>query len=62
VAFLVNDADHWHKRAEEMRAAADKMSELEAKEIFLRIAADYDRLVARIETRKLRESARNVSR
>jgi hypothetical protein len=38
------DSAHWQQRADEMRAAAKEMTDAEAEEALLKIAADYDRL------------------
>jgi len=46
-ASHINDPDHWRQRAAEMRALANDMKESSARETMLRIAADYDKLVAR---------------
>jgi hypothetical protein len=41
---ISHDLAHWQQRAEEMRAAAKEMTNAEAKEALLEVAADYDRL------------------
>ena len=43
----INDPKHWRDRADQMRALADQTSEADAKEIMLRVAADYDKLAGR---------------
>jgi hypothetical protein len=51
-ASFINDPEHWRKRAKEMRALADQVSDPEAKQTMLRIAKDYDHLAERAEQRK----------
>ena len=45
------DPAHWRERADEMRAAAMEMTDVEGKETLLKIAADYDRLAERALSR-----------
>jgi hypothetical protein len=40
---------HWRDRAEEARAVADQLTDLEAKRMMLVIAADYAKLAERAE-------------
>ena len=44
---ISHDPAHWRQRADEMRAAAKEMTDVEAKETLLKIATDYDRLAER---------------
>ena len=39
-----DDLARWQQRADEVRAAAEEMTSAEAKEILLKIAAEYDKL------------------
>jgi hypothetical protein len=48
-SWLKFDAAHWHERAREMRALAEKASDEEAGRRMLRIAADYEKLAERAE-------------
>jgi Arc/MetJ-type ribon-helix-helix transcriptional regulator len=50
-ASHINDPDHWHKRAEEMRALARDVQDHEARVVMLRLAADYDKLSQRAARR-----------
>jgi hypothetical protein len=56
-SHLAENADHWRKRAEELRHLAEIMSRVKSKEMVLRLAEDYDRLALRAEERS-RESER----
>jgi len=48
---VVNDPEHWRKRAKETRTVADRIFDNEFKERMLRIADEYDRLARRAEER-----------
>jgi len=50
---FINDPDHWQARADYMRAVAGIVDELQTKSRMLRIAADYEALVASAEERLL---------
>ncbi|HLH10940.1 MAG TPA: hypothetical protein VKV77_03550 [Methylovirgula sp.] len=50
-SHFVNNPEHWRKRAEEMRALADSMTETAAKASMLRLADDYENLAKRAERR-----------
>ena len=47
----INDPKHWRYRAEEARAMAESMTDPEAKQLMLNVAADYERLAKRAEDR-----------
>ena len=47
----INDPKHWRQRAEEARTVADEMTHPDSKRKMLRIAADYEELARRAETR-----------
>ena len=49
---LWDDPEHWRSRAEEARATADQMRDLESRRVMLGIAESYDELAARAEARK----------
>jgi len=44
MAYDFSDTRYWFDRAEEMRAEARLMQDLNNRKIMLRIAADYERL------------------
>jgi hypothetical protein len=43
------DPEHWRERAEEARYVAKQMSDPVAREMMLRIAADYERLAEHVQ-------------
>jgi hypothetical protein len=51
---FINDPNHWHQRAEEIRILANDMKDEISKQMMLRIAQDYERLAARAEERAKR--------
>ncbi len=48
---LIDDAEHWHSRAEETRTIAELINDPEARRIMSDIAEGYDRLAARVAER-----------
>jgi hypothetical protein len=56
---FINDPKHWRDRAQESRARAEQLDDLEAKATMLRIAADYDQLAERAEQRARGETPRS---
>ena len=50
---LVDDPEFWRSRAEEVRAIANDMKEVDAKAIMERIANDYERLAKHAEKRRM---------
>jgi len=50
-ASHVNDYKHWRDRAAEMRALADRMKDVDAAAMMLRLADDYDLLADRVNKR-----------
>jgi hypothetical protein len=59
---LWNDPEHWRSRAEEARATADQLHDLESKRVMLGIADGYDKLAARAESRKQASAAAQAAR
>ena len=47
----VNDPKHWRHRAAEARAMAESLTDPEAKQQMLKVAADYEKLAERAEER-----------
>jgi hypothetical protein len=47
----INDPKHWRHRAEEARAMAESLTDPEAKQLMLNVAADYEKLAKRAEER-----------
>jgi hypothetical protein len=47
----LNDQKQWHDRAAEMRALAERMSNINTKRIMLRLAEDYDKFSDRAAER-----------
>jgi hypothetical protein len=48
----LDNAERWRKLAEEARAVAEQLTDLDAKQIMLRIAEGYELLTRRAEARK----------
>ena len=48
-ASLINDPEHWRKRADEARNLADDMKDEISKQMTLQIADDYEHLAKRAE-------------
>lgn len=48
---LADDADHWRRRAGELRQLAQIMSRVKPKQMVLRLAEDYDLLALHAEER-----------
>ena len=53
-ASLINDPEHWRKRADEARNLADDMKDEISKQMMLQIAADYGHLARRARARRWR--------
>ena len=58
MARFIDDPQHWHHRAEEIRTLADQMRDPVSTKMMLRIAEDYDRLAERAEMRVRSEMKR----
>jgi hypothetical protein len=48
---ILYSADHWRKRAEELRTLAEKIDDLHAKQLMLSTADDYEMLAKRAAER-----------
>jgi hypothetical protein len=57
MTLLLDDPQHWRRRAEEARTVAEQLADPEAKRTMARIAADYERLAERAELRARKESS-----
>jgi len=51
MTHVLNDPEHWLKRAEEARTLAGELTDSEARRMMLNIADGYDRLAKRAEAR-----------
>jgi hypothetical protein len=52
---ILDDPDHWRKRAEETRTLAEQMNDPESRRTMFRTAEDYERLVEHAERRIARK-------
>jgi hypothetical protein len=50
---LLNDPEHWRRRAKEARAIAEMLTDAGARKLMLGVADDYDKLAQRAEERLL---------
>lgn len=50
-APLINDPEHWRKRADEARSLANDMKDEISKQMMLQIADDYEHRAKRAEQR-----------
>jgi hypothetical protein len=50
---IIDDAEHWRERAQEARALADQIADLQAKAAMLKITASYDEIAIRAEARAI---------
>jgi hypothetical protein len=48
---LASDPAHWQKRANEIRQLAETIAEPNTREVFLKLAAEYDKLAQRAASR-----------
>jgi hypothetical protein len=53
-----NNPRYWHRRAEEARAVAETMSNIEAHAGMLRLAADYEAMAQRAEEWTAKDEAK----
>jgi hypothetical protein len=51
-ASLINDPEHWRKRADDASSLADDMKDEISKQMMLQIADDYGHLARRAEQRE----------
>jgi hypothetical protein len=49
---LADDPAHWQKRADEIRKLAESLPDPQAREAFLKLAAEYDKLAQRAANRQ----------
>jgi hypothetical protein len=50
-AHIMDDPDHWRRRAKEVRALAEESRDRQMQALMFRVAADYDGLALRAEER-----------
>jgi hypothetical protein len=50
-ASLINDAEHWRKRADEARGLANDMKDEISKQMMLQVADDYEHRAKRAQQR-----------
>ena len=48
---IADDPAHWQKRADEIRKLAETLSDANAREAFIKLAAEYDKLAQRAANR-----------
>jgi hypothetical protein len=51
MTLIADDVELWRRRAEELRATAIRLTDLEAKELFLEFADEYDKMADRTAQR-----------
>jgi hypothetical protein len=56
---ILDDPDHWHRRAKEARAVAEQLSDPESKAAMLRIAGDYKQIAEQAQRRATRGDREN---
>jgi hypothetical protein len=52
---FINDPNHWHKRAEETRELAERVSDNAARKRLLELATEFKRIALRLEDRLKQE-------
>ena len=52
----IDDANHWHIRADETRSLAAPMTDAMSKQAMLGVAAGYDRMAKRAEEHTMKSS------
>ena len=57
IAPHFNNPEYWHRRAEEARVLAERMSNERTKKMMLKVADDYDELAVRAAIRSIDELA-----
>jgi hypothetical protein len=55
----LNDPEHWHHRAEEVRVLAEQMNTERTRKMMLKIADDYEELAVNAATRSIGETKRS---
>jgi hypothetical protein len=57
-SHLLHDVAHWRLQAEEIRTAADNMTDADCRQVVMQIADEYDLLADAAEKRAKREQER----